>query len=343
MDELHSDRRVLKDPTDQFDFGEEKWGVLFLNRGGPENPDEVEEYLYQLYSDPTIKERPLSILLQKPLARLLSAHRSEEIARQFTAIGGSPLLRWTRLIASNVKRELSKRYPQVEIFAGMRYSEPTIPEELEAAIDEGCRHIILFSMFPHYSRIITGAVFEPVIDWLEDYEGTVTFSIIENWAYRDEFVSFLRSRIETAMELIDKEKSYKMLFVADGVTEQIIEGDDSYIAQLRKTASAAGEGYDHILTFQKWDENDDDVIQPETEATIMKLAEEGVEQLVIVPVSFVSDHLGTLYHIDIELKKIARVAGIETFVRTESFNDDTSFAAFLADLIEEKIEEDDSD
>lgn len=342
MDELLSDKRVLTNPAKHFDFGEEKWGVLFLNRGGPENPDEVEEYLYQLYSDPSVKERPLSILLQKPLARLLSSHRSEEVEKQYSAIGGSPLLRWTRLIASNVKRELSKRYPQVEIFAGMRYSEPTIPEELEAAIDEGCRHIILVSMFPHFSKIVTGAVFEPVIDWLDDYEGTVTFSTIEHWAQREEFVSFLRNRIQTAMELIDPSRSYKMLFVADGVTEQVLEDDSPYLEQLKTTATKAGEGYDHILTFQKWDEGED-VIAPETESTIVELAKEGIEQLVIVPVSFVSDHLGTLYHIDIDLKRVAQKAGIETFVRTESFNDDIPFAAFVADLIEEKIEEDVSD
>ncbi|MEZ5360306.1 MAG: ferrochelatase [Candidatus Zixiibacteriota bacterium] len=341
MDELRSDKRVLTKPAEQFDFGEEKWGVLFLNRGGPENPDEVEEFLYQLYSDTSINEQPLSILLQKPLAKILSSHRSEEIAKQFTAIGGSPLLRWTRLIASNVKRELSKRYPQVEIFAGMRYSEPTIPDELEAALDEGCRHIILFSMYPHYSKAITGAVFEPVVDWLDDYDGTVTFSIIDNWAHRPEFISFLRSRIASAMELIDKSRPYKMLFVADSVTEQVIEDDSSYLTKLRATASAAGEGYDHILTFQKWDDSED-IVSPDTEATIAQLAAQGIEQLVIVPVSFVSDHLGTLYHIDIELKRVARKAGIETFVRTESFNDDIPFAAFLADLIEEKTAEDES-
>ncbi len=338
MDELQKDKRFLENPSEHFDFGEEKWGVLFLNQGGPETADEVEEFLYQLYSDPNVKEQPLSLLLQKPLAKLLSSSRSEEVTRQFDAIGGSPLLRWTRLTASNVKRELAKRFPQVEIFAGMRYSDPFIPEELDAAIDEGCQHIILFSMFPHYSQVITGSVLEPVADWLDDCEEPVTFSIIDGWGFRDEYQTFMRKRIEIAMEHIDRDKPYKMLFVAHGITEQVIKSDQPYIDKLNATVRSLGEGYDYLLTFQQRNESDD-TVTPDAGTTIPQLASDGIEQIVVVPISFISDHIGTLYHIDIKLKQAAERAGIKTFVRTESFNDDIPFAAFLADLIEELIGE----
>ena len=337
MDDLRSDRRFLAEPGRHFDFGEEKWGVLFLNRGGPESADEVEEYLYHLYSDPNIKEQPLSIFLQKPLAKILSSHRHEEIARRYDAIGGSPLLRWTRLIASNVRRELSKRYPQVEIFAGMRYSEPTIPDELDAAVDEGCRHIVLFSMYPHYSETTTGTILEPVEEWLDDFDGRLTVSLIDQWYNRPEYVAFLRQRIETAMEVIDRSKPYKLLFVAHDVTPRVIEAQAPYLSQLKQTAQSAGEGYDFMLTYQRRNESEE-AAAPDAGKTIIQLSEQGVKQIVIAPISYVSDHFGTLYNIDIQLKEIAGKAGITRFVRTESFNDDNYFAAFLADLIEEKIE-----
>ncbi|MCK5125811.1 MAG: ferrochelatase [candidate division Zixibacteria bacterium] len=337
MSDLFSNKRFLSKPGIQFDFGEKKWGVLFLNRGGPESADEVEEYLYNLYSDPNVKDRPLSILLQKPLAKILSSKSSEKIARQYDEIGGSPLLRWTRLIASNVRRDLGKKYPQADIFAGMRYSEPTIPEELDAAIDEGCRHIILFSMYPHFSEATTGAILEPVGEWLKDFEGELTVSLIDRWSERAEYIKLLRKHIEDAMENIDLKKPYKLLFIAHGATQDMIDSNDNYLTNLSQTAESVGDGYDFSLTFQPHNENDD-IVEPDAGKIIRELAQQNIEQIVIAPISFVSDHFGTLYNIDIQLSQIAAEAGIKTFIRTESFNDNVSLAAFIGDLIEEKID-----
>lgn len=336
LSELKDHKRYLEHPELSLDFGEEKWGVLFLNRGGPETAEDVEDYLYNIYSDPHVIDQPFSLLLQKPMARIISSQRSDEVARRFDAIGGSPLLRWTRLVASGVKRELSKRFPQADVFAGMRYSEPSIPDELDAAVDEGCRHIILFPMYPHYCAATTGTALEDVIDWLDDFDDELTVSVIPYWGDRPEYIAALRGRVDAAMENIADPGKARLVFVAHAVQEKVIKSNDPYLGQLQETARLAGDGYDYLLTFQPRSEPFQG-IGPNTRETVVGLAEQGVDEIVVVPISFVSDHFGTLYSIDIELKEAARQAGIKTLIRTQSFNDDQHFTAFLADLIEEKI------
>jgi ferrochelatase len=337
IEELKANARVLESPGKQIDFGEEKWGVLFLNMGGPETADRVKEYLYNIFSDPTIIRLPLSPILQKPLARFIATRRTPKVRHRYQIIGGgSPLLKWTRLTASNVKRELSKKYPQVEVFVGMRYTEPYIHEELEAAVGEGCRHLVVVSMYPQYCRATTGTALEEVLDWIEETEADITLSIIDDWHDRPVYIELLRQRIDAAVEQFDKEASPKMIFSAHAVPQKLAASGDPYVERIKETAALAGEGYDYIVTFQSrtgpvsW-------VGPDTLKTVRTLARKGVTDMIIVPISFVSDHIETLYEIDIELKEAARRAGVRHFVRTESFNDDPRFGDMLADLIEEKI------
>lgn len=337
IDELKSDERVLDHPAGHFNFGEDKWGVVFLNMGGPETTADVRQYLYNIFSDRNIIRLPFSMVLQKPLARLIAARRTPKVVRRYQMIGGgSPLLKWTRLAASGVKRELSKQYPQVEVFVGMRYAEPFIRDELDAAVGEGCRHLVVFSMYPHYCRATTGTALGEVISWLEDTAANITLSVIEQWYDRPRYIELLRKNIDSIMEQFGPEARPKLIFSAHAIPQKLADAGDPYLEQVRTTAALAGEGYDTVVTFQSrtgpvaW-------VGPDTFKTVKILAHQGVTEMVVVPVSFVSDHIETLYEIDIQLKEMAEPAGVTTLVRTPSFNDDIHFTTFLAELVEEKI------
>lgn len=337
IEDLRKNRFYLEHPGQSFDFGEEKWSVFFLNMGGPEKTDEVKQYLYNIFSDRNIIPMPCSMLLQKPLARILSSRRAPKVAERYRMIGGgSPLLKWSRLAASGVKRELSKKYPDVEVFVGMRYAEPFIKEELDAAVDEGCRHILLFSMYPHYSKVTTGTALGQVVEWLEDHSPEVSLSVIDRWSDDSRYIDLTRRKIDEAWQKIKDPQKAKLIFSAHAVPQKLVDAGDPYYHEVKKNVELAGEGYDHILTFQsrtgpvKW-------VGPDSLQTIIELGRSGLKEAVIVPISFVSDHIETLYEIDMEMKDAANKAGIENFIRTEAFNDDLNFAAFWADLIEEKI------
>ncbi len=337
LDALMKHPRLLERPGEQFDFGEEKWGVFFLNMGGPETTDDVRSYLYNIFSDRNIIRLPLSAIMQKPLARFIASRRAPKVIKRYQMIGGgSPLLKWTRLAASGVKRELSKRYPHVEVFAGMRYTEPFIPDELEAAVDEGCRHLVIVPMYPHYCLATTGTALIEVYQWLEETDADMTLSLVRDWYDRPRYIELLRKNIDLAMEEMGEEARPKLIFSAHAIPQKLADSGDPYLEQVRKTAELAGEGYDYTLTFQSrtgpvhW-------VGPDTVKTVEMLAHQGNTDMVVVPISFVSDHIETLYEVDIELKEAADNAGVKNFARTASFNDDINFSTFLAGLVEEKM------
>ena len=67
------------------------------------------------------------------------------------------------------------------------------------------------------------------------------------------------------------------------------------------------------------------------------LGKEGCRSVLLVPISFVSDHVETLFELDIEMKRIAMAAGIENFMRCPSLNADPDFLGLLATLVQDVL------
>lgn len=337
IEKLKAHSKYLAEPAKSFDFEREKWGLLFLNMGAPESLDDVESYLFRIFCDRNIIKLPLSSLLQKPLARMISSRRSEKVREHYKEIGGeSPLLKWTTLQADGTREQLAQKYPQIESFVGMRYSNPFIAASLEDAAVAGCKHVMLVSLYPQYSLVTTGTAIGEVTDWLDRKKPDMTVSLVERFNNHADYISILQNKIEAARQKFPAGQSAKLLFSAHSLPVKMVEGGDPYVDQVRETVVLAAGDQDHMLSFQsrsgpvKW-------VGPETSATIQKLGADGVKSLIIVPISFVSDHLETLHEVDIELAELAHESGIENFVRTESFNDDPAFISLLSRLVTEKI------
>jgi ferrochelatase len=79
-------------------------------------------------------------------------------------------------------------------------------------------------------------------------------------------------------------------------------------------------------------------LQPYTEEAIEELAHNGVKSLIVVPISFVSEHIETLQEIDIEYREIADEAGIETFRRVPALNTHPGFINDLAAIVLEALQ-----
>ena len=339
LEKLKADTRYLENPGLSFDFTSGKWAVMFLNMGGPESLDQVESYLFNIFSDKNIIKLPLSFLLQKPLARMISSRRATKTRENYRAIGGgSPLLKWSRLAAEAVEKNLRPKYANLNTTPGMRYTPPFIREGLNEAVRAGNMHIMFVTLYPQYSRATTGTALNEVLDWLKSEGGQsdLTFSVIPEWYDAPQYIELLRERIERAMNKTSNREQTRLLFSAHSLPVKMIEAGDPYLEHVKHTAALAGDGYDYILSFQsrsgpvRWQ-------GPETIEVIKELGQSSLKSLVIVPVSFVSDHIETLHEIDMELKELAAASGIEEFVRTDSFNDDPRFIRLLTDLIEDKI------
>ena len=125
------------------------------------------------------------------------------------------------------------------------------------------------------------------------------------------------------------------ILVNHGVPQALIDGGDPYRAETERTVAAVMRGFPglpHGISFQSragravW-------LAPDTVDEVTRLARAGVKTLVVVPVSFVSDHIETLHELDIRLAAHAREAGIRSFLRAPALNDAPLFISALKNLV----------
>lgn len=337
IDELKKCREYVNPGSFTFDPTRDKFGIMLLNMGGPDGLDDIQPYLYNLFCDRNIIQLPMSFLLQKPLAKMISARRTPVVRERYKMIGGgSPQLKWTRIEADGMIANLRDAYPGATAYIGMRYTPPFMEEAFEQAIKDDCRHMLLLPLYPHYTLATTGTSLEVAAQWLNRHRPELTISLIPHWHNHPDYIALLRDKIDTAYEKVNDHSASKLLFSAHSLPAKLVAQGDPYEKQINETAKLAGEGYDYLLSYQsqtgpvKW-------LGPPTPDMIRDLAAKRIKEIVIVPVSFVSDHIETLHEIDVEFKEFADEAGIENFIRTESFNDDPRFEKLLATLVTEHL------
>ena len=72
---------------------------------------------------------------------------------------------------------------------------------------------------------------------------------------------------------------------------------------------------------------------PKTEQVIEGYGKAGKKNLLLVPIAFVSDHVETLFELDLEYGHKAKELGITGYKRIESLNDDPLFIQGMGELV----------
>jgi ferrochelatase len=326
-------------------------GIVMLNLGGPDSLSAVRPFLYNLFSDREIIRLGPSFL-QKPLACLISRLRSKKTEQMYSMIGDkSPILDITKAQAEALENELNRSTDNEQrktndgniykVYIGMRYWHPFMKETVDRILADGVNKLIALSLYPHYSRATTGSSID---DFKHQIKGKgFDIEYIEEW---HEFPAY----IDSLADLVAKgagefgESGFDLLYSAHSLPKSFIDEGDPYLDHIKGTIEKVNkrlcaEPYNLSdlkwhLSFQsktgpvKW-------LDPSTENTIMELSREGCKNLLVVPVSFVSDHIETLYEIDILYKKLAEENGI-TLKRCESLNTSEKFISALKELIMER-------
>lgn len=306
--------------------------VLLLQMGGPDSPEAVEPFLRNLFSDRDIIRIGPSFV-QPLIARLIARRRAGKVVENYRRIGGrSPLRELTDQQASALEKALGRGY---RCFVAMRYWKPDTLEALEAIKREGITRIIALSLYPHYSRATSGSSFNELERVAARFSGCFEIARIERFYDHPLYIAALAKKIERALADFGDRNTVQILFSAHGLPQSFIDAGDPYLDQIRATVALVMErfaGVTHHLAFQsragpvKW-------LEPSTEDKLRELAAEGVKKALMVPVSFVSDHIETLYEIDIEYREVAESLGICDFRRVESLNTSELFIDCLAELV----------
>ncbi len=314
-------------------------GVLLLNLGGPDSQAAVRPFLLNLFSDRDII-RLGPAFLQRPIASIIAATRSGKTKAAYRLIGGkSPINELTFAQASALEAALNGggagiRETRYRVFVGMRYWHPLIEETLEQIVREGITRLAVITLYPQYSVATTGSSLARLNQVIAG-RGIQTVTV-DSWYADERYIDALVEKIRDGLSSFGADApNVHVLFSAHSLPKKFIEEGDPYVAHTEATiANITGRiSIEWSLSYQSksgpvaW-------LEPSTDDMIKDLAGRGVKNLLVVPISFVSDHIETLYEIDMLYRDMAAALGM-VLKRTESLNTSPQFIDALRHLVEE--------
>jgi len=318
-------------------------GIVLLNLGGPERIQDVGPFLYNLFADPEIIRLPIPAL-QKPLAWLISTLRSNKSQEAYRSIGGgSPLRRITDQQARELQSLLRQRDVDATTYVAMRYWHPFTESAVADMKADGIEQVVVLPLYPHFSISTSGSSFRELQRLRQGDErfAQLPLRAIRSWHDHPGYLKAMAQLIEREIDACVDPSTAHVFFSAHGVPKSYVEeAGDPYQKEIESCAElimkTLGRENPWTLAYQsrvgpvEW-------LQPYTEEALEELGEKGVKELVVVPISFVSEHIETLEEIDIEYREIATEAGVSNFRRVPALDTDPTFIASLADLVETSL------
>ena len=318
-------------------------GVLLLNLGGPDQLKDVGPFLFNLFSDPEIIRIPFR-WLQRPLAWFISTRRTKTSQENYREIGGgSPLRRITEAQAQALQEKLLQLGQEAVIYVGMRYWHPFTEEAIAKIKRDRIDRLVILPLYPQFSISTSGSSFRLLQRlWLEDPKlGQIEYTVIPSWYKQPSYLQAMAQLIAQELQQFSNPDKVHIFFSAHGVPRSYVEeAGDPYQQEIEECTALIMQTLNrpnpHTLAYQsrvgpvEW-------LQPYTEEAIKELGAQGVEDLLVVPISFVSEHIETLQEIDIEYREIAEHAGIHNFRRVPALNTHPLFIQAMAELVVEAL------
>ena len=319
-----------------------KVGIVLFQLGGPDSAQAVEPFLYNLFCDPDIINFFGAGLARKPLARYISHKRAQVVREHYDAIGGrSPIRLLTERQARRLEAALAPEY-DARCFVAMRYWHPLTEAAVAGVRAESLDSLILLPLYPHYSFATTVSSLK---EWKRLYRptaGAPKETVVESFHTHPLYVAALAERISTSLTHFDHPDEVHLVFSAHGLPMSLIEKGDPYQRQVEETVrevmKLGGWPNPHTLAYQsrvgrqKW-------LEPSLTNTIERLAREGKKHLLVIPISFVTEHIETLHEINMEARDEATKLGVEQFRMMPALGDSPQFISALADLVRRAVKE----
>jgi ferrochelatase len=300
-------------------------GVLLMAYGTPDTPDEIEPYYTHIRGG-----RP-------PTPELLA-----ELQERYRLIGGrTPLSDISEATRAGLEQELNRDGVRFRVILGMKHWRPWIKDAVGQMNSEGITHAVGLVLAPHFSTMSVAAYYNYIDAAQRELGSTITFDRIDSWHLHPPYLEAVAQRIRTRLAEFPADEEVTVVFTAHSLPEKILLNGDPYPEQLRETSEAlAGMlGLPRwTFSFQSAGRTPDPWLGPDIVDTVNTLAGEGVKNILVAPVGFVSDHLEIFYDIDYEARRAAEARGI-TLKRTESLNAAPDFIHGLAELVRAEVRE----
>jgi protoporphyrin/coproporphyrin ferrochelatase len=313
--------------------GPKKIAIILFQLGGPDNQAAVEPFLYRLFCDPDIINFPGAFLARKPLAKLISTTRSKIVRERYAEIGGgSPIRRLTEQQAIALQLEL-RPHIQARTIVAMRYWHPDTQEAVATLQTTPHDELVLLPLYPHFSLATTGSSLK---EWNRLYKTQVPVHLVDHFYDHPDYVAAIVERVNGVLQQLPQPEEVHLLFSAHSLPLTLVGKGDPYPKQIQETVQLVMElgawSNLHGLCFQskvgpqKW-------IQPSLTDTVDKLARSGIKRVLVIPISFLTEHIETLHEINIEAREHAESLGITEFHMLPALNDSPLLIRALADLV----------
>jgi len=310
--------------------------IVVFNLGGPDGPDAVRPFLFNLFNDPSII--PLPTPLRWIFATLISTLRAKKSRGYYNRIGGkSVLLPETLAQAEALQHAAAPLAQDTRVFVYMRYWHPMAREVVTSLKAYNPTRIVVLPLYPQFSTTTTGTSLTALAREAERQNLATPMEVVCCYPTAEGFVGPVTERLRNAYETAKQHGTPRVLFSAHGLPEKTIAGGDPYEWQVAESTKAVVEHlaisnldwticYQSRVTPVKW-------LGPSVENEIRRAGADGVP-IIIVPISFVSEHVETLVELDETMRDLAAASGVPHFSRTPAVRTDAAFINALAAFTE---------
>jgi ferrochelatase len=311
-----------------------KEAVILLNMGGPNNLNEVEMFLKNMFADKNILTMK-SGFLRKMVGGLIVFNRAESSQEIYRQLGGkSPLVGHTKNLVAKLQDKLGEN---VIVDFAMRYTPPFACEVVERLKDKDVDKIYLIPLYPQYSTTTTKSSLEDFEECYHNSEGDALLVEIkhffENRSYNEAIIERIKESVAE-----DNYRDFDIIFSAHGLPQKIVDAGDVYekhvnrhVAILKEMMQSEGMVFHQVhLAYQskvgpmKW-------LTPSLEDKLKTVRNRGV---VIFPIAFTIDNSETDFELDIEYREIAEELGFKEYRVCKCPNDSDLFADALSEIYE---------
>lgn len=294
-------------------------GVLLMAYGTPDSLDDVEAYYTHIRGG------------RKPSAELI-----DELKQRYALVGGrTPLSEISEATRAGLETSLSGRGGSYRVILGMKHWHPYIEQGVRQMGSEGIDRAIGLVLAPHYSTMSVEGYYR-YVELAQQKLGTdIHIDRIDSWHLHEPYLRAVARRASDALARFPEGEPITVVFTAHSLPEKILSAGDPYPDQLRQTSEVLAARLalvDWTFSYQSAGRTPDPWLGPDILDTVQTLANRGVQNVLVVPIGFVSDHLEIFYDIDYEARAAAEKRGMR-LERTESLNASSDFVEGLVDLV----------
>ena len=322
--------------------------ILLCNFGGPTKEEEVRPFLFLLFDDPLVIKIPFAPL-RTFVAKRISKKRAPESNHEYAKIGYSPINEMTQTQADQLQEILRETNPNTDVHVVNRYTAPFAEDVIPKLKFNGGK-LFIITMYPHFCHSTTATSVREVDRAIKARfpDAEVDSTRIYSWWHNQSYLEYSTNEVKKKLDEViadQPEGPITLMFSAHGIPKRYRDRGDPYVTETtghfnevkRKIlAELDPEQADRIhweLCYQsrvgpvEW-------TRPYTDETIYELARSRGGHLLIYPVSFTSDHIETLYEMDVTYKEQALDEGFQSYYRVSGANEDMNFTHCLVDILQ---------